>query len=100
MENVMLVALIQIISLLANVFVTIVIVSFVMSLLISFNVISLSNQYVEAIYNSVNALIDPLTRPIRKFMPDTGMIDFSPMVLIIGLQILLIILGNLEASMR
>lgn len=96
----MLVALIQIISLLANVFVTIVIVSFVMSLLISFNVISLSNQYVEAIYNSVNALIDPLTRPIRKFMPDTGMIDFSPMVLIIGLQILLIILGNLEASMR
>ncbi len=96
----MLVALIQIISLLANVFVTIVIVSFVMGLLISFNVISLSNQYVEAIYKSVNALIDPLTRPIRKFMPDTGMIDFSPMVLIIGLQILLIILGNLEVSMR
>lgn len=96
----MLVALIQIISLLANVFVTIVIVSFVMGLLISFNVISLSNQYVDAIYKSVNALIDPLTRPIRKFMPDTGMIDFSPMVLIIGLQILLIILGNLEVSMR
>jgi YggT family protein len=71
-----------------------------MGLLISFNVISLSNQYVEAIYKSVNALIDPLTRPIRKFMPDTGMIDFSPMVLIIGLQILLIILGNLEVSMR
>ncbi len=96
----MLVALIQIISLLANVFVTIVIVSFVMGLLISFNVISLSNQYVDAIYKSVNALIDPLTRPIRKFMPDTGMIDFSPMVLIIGLQILLIILSNLEVSMR
>lgn len=96
----MLVALIQIISLLANVFVTIVIVSFVMGLLISFNVISLSNQYVDAIYKSVNALIDPLTRPIRKFMPDPGMIDFSPMVLIIGLQILLILLGNLEVSMR
>lgn len=96
----MLVALIQIISLLANVFVTIVIVSFIMGILISFNVISLSNQYVEAIYKSVNALIDPLTRPIRKFMPDTGMIDFSPMVLIIGLQILLILLSNLEVSMR
>lgn len=91
----MLIALIQIISLLANVFVTIVIVSFVMSLLIAFNVISLSNQYVDAIYRSVNALIDPLTRPIRKFMPDTGMIDFSPMVLIIGLQILIRLLEGL-----
>ena len=96
----MLIALIQIISLLANVFVTIVIVSFVMGILISFNVISLSNQYVEAIYRSVNALIDPLTRSIRKYMPDTGMIDFSPMVLIIGLHILLILLSNLELSMR
>ncbi len=96
----MLIALIQIISLLANIFVTIVIVSFIMGILISFNVISLSNQYVEAIYRSVNALIDPLTRPIRKYMPDTGMIDFSPMVLIIGLQILLILLSNLELSMR
>lgn len=95
----MLLALIQIISLLASVFTTIVIVSFVMGILISFNVISLSNQYVEAIYSSVNALIDPVTRPIRKFMPDTGMIDFSPMVLIIGLHILQIILSSIAAGL-
>lgn len=95
----MLLALIQIISLLASVLTTIVIVSFVMGILIAFNVISLSNQYVEAIYSSVNALIEPVTRPIRKFMPDTGMIDFSPMVLIIGLHILQILLSSLATGM-
>jgi len=31
-------------------------------------------------------------------MPDTGAIDFSPLVLIIGLNILQIILGNLVAA--
>lgn len=95
----MLLAIIDIIILLANVFTTIVIVSFVMGLLISFNVISMSNQYVEAIYKSVNALIDPVTRPIRKFMPDTGMIDFSPMIVIIGLSVLVRLLEGLARDM-
>ena len=97
MENFMLFALVSIIGYLISIITTIIIVQFIMSLLISFNVISLSNQYVSSIYDALNLILDPFLRPIRKFMPDTGMIDFSPIVLIIGLrivQMLLIGLGN------
>jgi len=43
----------------------------------------------------VNALLDPLLRPIRRLMPNTGSIDFSPLVLIVGLEIVRIVLKNL-----
>ena len=36
----------------------------------------------------IDRLVEPMLRPIRRVMPRTGMIDFSPLILIIGLQIL------------
>jgi YggT family protein len=46
----------------------------------------------------VNALLEPLLRPIRRMMPNTGAIDFAPLVLIVGLEIIRIILKNLAAA--
>lgn len=94
----LLATLLQIISYLITVVIFLVIVQFVIGLLMSFNVISRSNEFVHGVYNSINSLLDPALRPIRKILPDTGMIDFSPMVLIIGLRILQIVLGNLYAA--
>nr|WP_210426887.1 MULTISPECIES: YggT family protein [unclassified Novosphingobium] len=76
----------------------VVIVQFVMSLLISFNVINTSNNAVVAIWRALNAILDPLLAPIRRFMPNTGGIDFSPMVLIVLLRLLSILLNGLAAS--
>jgi YggT family protein len=87
--------LFQIVGFLISVVVTIVIVQFVLSLLISFNVVNTHNDFVAALWKAVNALLEPILAPIRKIMPDTGSIDFSPMVLIIGLQVLQMILRNL-----
>ena len=72
-----------------------VIVQFVLSLLIAFNVVNMHNQFVSAIYTALNALLEPMLKPIRKIMPNTGAIDFSPLVLIILLQIILIVLRGL-----
>lgn len=36
----------------------------------------------------VRTATDPILRPIRSLMPDTGMIDLSPMVAILLLQVL------------
>jgi YggT family protein len=91
----MLLAIISILGYLIQIFTTIVIVQFVVSLLIMFNIISLQNQIVTSIYQSLNMLLDPFLKPIRRIMPDTGMMDFSPMVLIIGLSILQTLLGGL-----
>ena len=87
-------AVIQIIALLTNVVVMLVIVQFVIGLVFAFNVVSSSNQFVVQVYRSINSLLEPVLGPIRRIMPDTGAIDFSPLVLIIGLQILLIVLSS------
>lgn len=94
----LLLTLYQIVDYLISIIVVLVIVQFVLSLLISFNVVNRHNQFVEAVWRAVNALLDPLLRPVRRFMPDTGAIDFSPMVLIVLLTILRIVLGNLLAA--
>lgn len=90
-------ALIQIVSLLINVVVMLVIVQFVISLLFAFNVVSSTNQFVVQIYRSINSLLEPVLGPIRRIMPDTGAIDFSPLVLILGLQIFMIVLTSIPA---
>lgn len=90
--------LFEIVGYLVSIVVMLVIVQFVLSLLISFNVVNMSNQLVSAIWTAVNALLDPILSPIRKIMPNTGAIDFSPLVLIIGLEILRIVLKNLAYS--
>jgi YggT family protein len=94
-SSVIFVTLFEIVGYLISIVVTLVIVQFVLSLLISFNVVNLHNHFVSAIWQAVNAILEPVLRPIRRFMPDTGMLDLSPMVLIIGLTILQIILKNL-----
>ena len=91
-------ALTDIVGYLISILVMLVIVQFVLSLLLSFNVVSASNQLVDGLWRGINALLNPILRPIQRIMPDTGAIDFSPMVLIIGLQILRKILAALAAA--
>ncbi len=90
--KVLLFAVADIVAYLINILVTIIIVQFVLSLLISFNVVNLHNQFVAAVWQAVNALLDPILKPVRKAMariiPDTGALDFSPLVLIVGLTVL------------
>lgn len=89
------IALIQIVSMLVNVLVMLIIIQFIIGLLFSFNVINRSNEFMVQVYNSINALLDPVLAPIRRLMPSTGAFDFSPLVLILLLNALLIILRNL-----
>ncbi len=90
--------LFEIVSYLINLLVMLVIVQFVLSLLITFNVVNMHNDFVRAIWRAINAILDPLLRPVRRMLPDTGTLDLSPMALIIGLSILQIILKNLALS--
>jgi len=93
-----LIAVYEIISLLANALVMLIIIQFIIGLLFAFNVVNQSNDFLMAFYNSINRLLDPVLRPIRNIMPQTGAIDFSPLVLIIGLQVVLIILASVIRS--
>ncbi len=77
--------IIDILSMLINVLVMLIIVQFIIGLLFAFNVINPSNDFLRQIYNSINSLLEPVLSPIRRILPATGAIDFSPLVLIIGL---------------
>lgn len=90
--------LIAMINYLVNILVVVVIVQFVLSLLISFNVVNMHNNAVAAVWKALNAILEPMLRPIRRILPDTGALDFSPMVLIIGLNLLTILLSGIAAS--
>ena len=72
------------ISSLITLYIYIIIAGAVMSWLIAFNVVNPYNQVVRSIWQALNAMTEPLLRPIRRWMPDLGGIDISPVVLILA----------------
>jgi len=58
----------------------------ILSWLISFNVVNRYQPTVQRISFALFKLTDPLLRPIRRYMPDLGNIDISPVVLILLLH--------------
>ncbi|MGB3469867.1 MAG: YggT family protein [Erythrobacter sp.] len=90
--------LLDIISIVSGALIMLIIIQFVISLLFVFNVVSPSNQFLMSFYQAINNLLDPVLRPIRNIMPDTGSIDLSPIVLIIGLRIFEAVIGRLILS--
>ncbi len=55
----------------------------VLSWLIAFGVVNIRNDFVRSIWNLFLALTEPLLRPIRNFLPNTGGIDISPIILLL-----------------
>jgi YggT family protein len=62
------------------------IIWFIIGLLFAFNVVSPRNQFAAAVHDALSRLFEPVLRPIRRIMPDTGAIDFSPMVFLMLLN--------------
>src|SRR3546814_13782707 len=81
-------AIIGIITMLLQLLIWIIIIQAVLSWLVAFNVINVHNQFVRTVLNAIDRITEPLLRPIRRFMPDLGGIDFSPMVLILVLIVI------------
>jgi YggT family protein len=50
----------------------------------AFGVINAYNPIVRSIWQALNAVTEPLLAPIRKFMPNMGGIDLSPIILLLA----------------
>ena len=72
----------------------IVILSVVLSWLYAFNVVNPGNPFVRAVGQFVHEATEPLLRPIRRFMPNLGAIDISPIVLLLGVTFVKILLNG------
>lgn len=71
-----------------NVYIWIVIAGAILSWLFAFNVFNPSNAFVRQVAYAIDGLTEPALRPIRRFLPNLGGIDISPLILIIGLLFL------------
>ncbi|MEO0357193.1 MAG: YggT family protein [Pseudomonadota bacterium] len=58
---------------------------FIMSWLISFNVLNPYQPFVGQIWNFLSRLLEPIYAPIRRILPDLGGIDLSPIVALFGI---------------
>ena len=58
----------------------------VLSWLIAFGVVNIRNDVVRAVWNLFMALTEPFLRPIRNFLPNTGGIDISPVILLLAVM--------------
>ena len=76
-------ALLDVVWLIMKTYVYIIIASAIMSWLIAFNVINGYNQVVATIGNFLYAVTEPLLRPIRRFLPNLGGLDISPVILLL-----------------
>jgi len=83
---VLILLLIQLIDFMARLLVLIVVVDAILSFFV--------NPY-HPLRLALGRVINPLLNPIRQIIPPTGMFDFSPLVLIIAVEILASLLTNI-----
>ena len=78
-------ALLTLISQLIEFYIWIVIASAVLSWLVAFDVVNMRNRFVFMIGDALNRLTEPVYVRIRRFLPDMGGLDLSPLIVIFGL---------------
>lgn len=76
--------LLNFISYLITLYTYVIIAGVILSWLMAFGVINAYNPTVRAIWEALNAVTEPLLRPIRNMMPNLGAVDISPIILLLA----------------
>ena len=61
----------------------VVIINVVISWLITFNILNTQNRFVYSILELSYRLTDPILNKIRRFLPNLGSLDISPIILLL-----------------
>jgi len=92
-------SILWLISTVIQLYIYVLIAAAVLSWLIAFNVVNTRNQAVAIIAETLWRLTEPVLAPIRRFLPNFGGLDLSPVVLILLLYFLRMLLFELFASL-
>ena len=71
-----------------NIYIWIMIAAAIFSWLFAFNVINSRNQFVNMIGRFLFNVTEPVLKPIRRFMPDLGGVDISPIIVFIVIYLI------------
>ena len=69
-------------------YIWVLIINAIISWLVAFNVLNTSNRFVYSVLDVSHKLTDPPLNFIRRYLPNLGSIDISPIILILGLMFL------------
>ncbi|HTK58523.1 MAG TPA: YggT family protein [Sphingomicrobium sp.] len=92
----MIIALLDVVLFLLRILSMVVIVQVICSWLVAFNVINLHQPFVRAVYTAMDRITEPLYRPIRKLLPDFGGLDFSPIILLLLIQVVSMLVAGAQ----
>ena len=71
-----------------SLYIWILIINAIISWLVAFNILNTSNRFVYSLLDVSYKLTSPPLNFIRRYLPNLGSIDISPVVLILGLMFL------------
>jgi YggT family protein len=91
-------ALFSILHLLLNVLWWVIIIQVILSWLFVFNVLNTGSQGVLRFAAALAKITAPIYRPIRRLLPDFGGIDFSPIVVLLGIMVIQRLLVGVAAD--
>lgn len=80
--------IVYLITLVLNLYTWVLIIWIVLSWLISFNVVNRYNPFVARVSDVLYRLTEPVLRPIRRVIPPVAGIDFAPIALFIGIEVI------------
>ena len=94
----MLAAFVDIADLLLTIVTWLIIIQVVLSWLLAFNVLNVHSGGVRNFIVALDRLTAPVYRPIRRMLPDFGGLDFSPLVILILIQVIKKLLAGVVAQ--
>ena len=71
-----------------GIYIWILIINAIISWLVAFNILNTSNRFIYSLLDVSYKLTDPPLSYIRRYLPNLGSIDISPIVMILGLMFL------------
>ena len=84
----------QLILKILDIYSAIIIASAIMSWLVAFGVVNVRNQFIRVIVDLLYRVTEPVLRPIRRFLPNLGGIDISPVVALLLIIVIQHVIAN------
>ena len=89
--------IVALLLLLLNLYWWVVVIAVVVSWLVAFGVLNTYNHIARSIIRALDALTEPVFRPIRRILPSLGGLDLSPLIVLIAIWFLEYVLLWVEA---
>ncbi len=88
----MLLGFLQFIDFVLGIVIFFIIAQVIVSWLLAFNILNMSNQFVAMIANALYQITDPILRPFRRIVPNFNGLDISPILLFLAIYFIRLVI--------